>query len=79
LGREHIGLPPAVALIDERLHEGAQHFRRTPVFGHARPLERLTEFLFYSDAEANVFTRHGVKLSHGYTNVYPKNCRRDVE
>jgi hypothetical protein len=60
--------------VGECLHELAQHFRRTPVFGQASPLERLAEFPFNTDTKASVFARHRVTVSHGYTFVYPKKA-----
>lgn len=44
-------------LVGERLHELAQHFRCIPVFSQTGPLERLAEFPFNTDTEANVFAR----------------------
>jgi hypothetical protein len=48
-------LQSALMPVGECLHELAQHFRRTPVFGQTGPLERLTEFPFNTDTEASVF------------------------
>ncbi|KPX23234.1 hypothetical protein ALO71_200080 [Pseudomonas amygdali pv. dendropanacis] len=57
--------------VSECPHELAQNFRRTPIFGQASPLERLTEFPFNTDTETSVFARHRVIVSYGYTFVHP--------
>jgi hypothetical protein len=64
LGREHIGLPPAMALIDESLHELAQYVGGVAVLNGARTLKSLSELSVNSDSDADIFAGHGGRLYH---------------
>lgn len=50
-------------MVGKCLHELAQDFRCVPIFGHAGPLERLSEFLFDTYTKPNVFARHAEIVS----------------
>src|SRR5690606_13694696 len=69
---KQVWLQATLMPFSECFHELAEHFRGIPVFSQAGPLERLSEFSFNTNTEANVFARHSVTVSHGYTLVYPK-------